>query len=1009
MAPEVRVLDAGGALVTVRARPPRPVSGLELHGELPCWPQPIAMAPAGAGWEAQLRLGPGVYEIKAREPGGAWWLDPAWRTRTRDDETNGLLVVGGTGEPVLHAPAAPWLRIADDGRVIVRAGLRGPGTLRVRSDEGGGPAVTAMACVGRDGDGADAHAWFEAALPGAGKTLEYAFVLADGRTIGDAHGAAFRVTLAELAPSLPAWWRDAVVYTVFVDRFRRAGGWDGAPGWAREVRAGGDLDGITLALPYLVDLGVTALHLTPIGVAPSAHRYDAIDPRAVDPALGGDAAFARLITAAHDRGLRVIVDVAATHVHRDAPPFQDVRARGPASPYWRWFDAQRWPFTDGPDPGYAHYQKGQWQEPLLRTDLPEVQAWIAATFASWVARGADGVRVDAAADLPLPLCAAIRAAVRAVRNDAIVFGEVVPACVDRFAPAVLDAATDFAHREGLVGWLRGAVDAPSLVAIATEQRRRGAVDGGRALGFVGTHDQPRLRTVVRDPALARLGLVAIALGARVPLVYYGDELGLAAGDDAATRAFEDSWPDRQPLIWDGDVPRDADDGGTRAIVRAALALRARETLLRDGDEAVIELDDAILIRRQRREDAIDLVLHRGDAPRSITLPAGPGSTLLLAVGEARLDGEVLHLGPRSAAVVDRRARDTEIALVAGNAAIAAHAFTEGHVVSPAYPTRLYVTVTEACNLRCQHCITDAPARTVSGRARAIKPWVLDALDDAFAHADYVAFTHGGESITAPIFPEVLRSIARARARRPGRGDIHLVSNGTLLDEDRVRALIDGGVTSLMVSLDGATASTNDRIRVLGRFDRVIANLAGAVALRQKVGADLRLGVSTVVGASNVAELPALGRLCAQLGVDWLKVEETYPATPFARHDLLAPDAPAVQGAMAALRDALAPTAIVLVDHLAPPAGCACADPASVAFRAADDFANRAVFRPCRAAWEQAAIDPDGGVHLVDYAGARLGSLLEQPLLALWNAPAALDARTAALAASPPARRRACVA
>jgi glycosidase/MoaA/NifB/PqqE/SkfB family radical SAM enzyme len=1004
MAAGVRILDEDGALVTVRARPPRPVAALALSGELPCWTQPIAMAPAGAAWEAQLRLGPGVYELKVQAPDGAWSIDPTWRTIERDGATNGVLVVGGCAEPVLHAPAAPWLVLADDGRVIVRAGLRGGGGLRVRHDDGAGPRTLAMRPMGRTGS----HTWFEAALPGAGRAVEYAFVLGDGAIVGDAGGAAFRIARAALPPPAPAWWADAVVYTVFVDRFRRAGGWPAGVGWQREVRAGGDLDGVVEALPYLVDLGVTALHLTPVCTAPSAHRYDAIDPRAVDPALGGEPAFARLIAAAHAAGVRVLVDVVATHLHRDAAPFQDVRARGPASPYWGWFDAHRWPFVDGPDPGYAHYQHGQWQEPLLRTAVPEVQAWLAETFAGWIRRGADGVRVDAAADLPLPLIARIRAAVRAVRADAIVFGEVVPACVDRFAPAAVDAATDFAHREALVGWLAGTIGAARLVEVAAEQRRRGA-SGNRTLGFVGTHDQPRLGTIVGAPGLARLGLLATALGARVPLLYYGDEADLAAAGDAAARAFEDSWPDRQPMPWrPGAAAAIAGDPETHALVRAALALRARHPILRGGDEEVAALgDDTIVIRRAQAGAAIDVVVHRGAAP--ITVPVE--GALALACGAAAIVDGLLHLGPCSAAVIDRRpaAEPVAAALLGDNAAIAAHAFAHGQAICPAYPTRLNLTVTEACNLRCQHCITDAPARTASGRARTLQPWLLDALDEAFAHAGYVAFTHGGESLAAPIFPEVLRRIARARARRPGRGDIHLATNGTLLAAERVRALIDGGVTSLMVSLDGATGATNDRIRVLGRFDRVVANLAGALALRAQLGADLRIGVSTVVTASNVAELPALARLCAELGVDWLKIEETYPATPFARAELLAPEAPAVVGALAAVKDGLASTALVLVDHLAPPTGCACADPGAAEFRAADDFANRAELRRCRAAWEQAAIDPDGGVHLVDYAGPRVGGLLDAPLLALWNAPAALDARAAALAGTALARWRACVA
>ncbi|HEU0035479.1 MAG TPA: alpha-amylase family glycosyl hydrolase [Kofleriaceae bacterium] len=978
-----RVLADGAPLVTVRATPARPVVGLELYGELPCWEQPIAMQRAGAGFEAQLRLGPGVYEIKARAPDGSWLVDPSWRTIARGDEVNGVVVVGGTDEPVLHAPASPWLRVAGDGRVTVRAALRrGAGDrLALRVDEG-------LHWMQPIGDTAS-HRWFELELAGATRALEYAFVLADGRTIGAA-GCAITVALRDVAHALPAWWHDAVVYTIFVDRFRRAGGWRGQPGWQRDDRAGGDLDGIRDALPYLADLGVTALHLTPICLAPSVHRYDAIDPVAIEPALGGEPAFARLVDAAHARGMRVIVDVATTHVDRELAPFRDVRERGPGSPYWPWFQTLRWPFFDGPDPGYRHYQKGQWQEPLLAVDHPEVQDAICGWFQTWARRGIDGVRVDAAADLPPALLARIRDTVRAVNRDAIVIGEVVPACVQRFAPGALDAATDFAAREALVGWLAGGAAATVVETYAT-QRLRGAA-GPHALGFTSTHDQPRIATVTQDPAIARLGLVAVVLGARVPLLYYGDEIGLGADRDAAARAFEDAWPDRQPMPWDAT----AWDRETLAAVTSALALRRAARVVRHGDERVEMIaEDTIVIRRALLDDVIEIVIHRGTSERAIAVDGEP--VLALAVGDARLAGDQLVLGPRSLAVLDRRA-PISVELCEHNSELADHAARYHMTDSVAYPTRLYVTVTEACNLRCQHCITDAPARTQSGRARTLQPWLLDALEPAFAHADYVAFTHGGESITAPIFPEVLRRIARARARRSRRADIHLVSNGMLLDEARVAELAELGVTSLMISLDGATPTTNDRIRVLGKLDRVVANVAAAVQLRAREQLDLRIGISTVVGRLNHHELPALGKLCLELGVDWLKVEETYPATAFARHDLLSPRAPEVTAAMAALRDVVAGRPLVLVDHLDPPAGCGCVDctddPVARAFRDADDFANRFAYRACRAAYEQVAIDPDGTVHLVDYAGAPLGSLLEQPMLALWNAPPAVQARCA---------------
>ncbi len=1028
----------------LRCRPPRPVAGLELSGELPHWSEAIALRPvAGGRFEATLDLAPGVYAYKLRAPDGGWMLD-ADNPRTiaggaggaggEGGDVDSVLVIGGTPEPVLHAPAAPWLWRRDDGRLVVRAAVRrdaaGRGAPAVRCGDGERP----MRAVAGDA----LHVGYEAELPGAARTIEYGFALPDGRLVAGADGALLRASLDALddaARRPPAWWRGAVVYTIFIDRFRRAGGaWPAGAGWAREVTCGGDLDGVREALPYLVDLGVTVLHLTPVTPAPSVHRYDAIDPRAVAPEVGGEAAWDRLIDAAHAAGLRVLADVVTTHVDRGFAPFGDVAARGPASPYWPWFRGHRWPFFAGPDPGYEHYQKGRWQEPLVALDEPAVVEWLEGTVQHWLRRGADGVRLDAAADVPLAVLARLRAAARAVRRDAIVIGEVVPSRLERWTPGALDAATDFAAQGALVGWLTGELPTAEVAAGEAARRLRRA-HGHAALAFTGTHDQARVRTRTGDAARARLGLVRVALGAAVPLLYYGDEVGLRADDaGAVAREFEDSWPDRQPMPWPAGAADVADarwDRDTHDLLRAALALRARRAVLRDGDEHVTAAgDDALIVRRAAGaaapDDAIDVVLHRGATPATVALPPGAAATVLLAHGGATLDatGEAVTLPPGALIVVDRRPpaptanadagpdADEAIALRVHNAALARAAWRDAQVLTPAFPTRLIVTVTEACNLRCAHCITDAPARTRSGRARQLPAWAIAALAEAFAHVDHVAFTHGGESVTAPRFPEVLRAIAAARAGRPGRAEVHLASNGMLLDAARLRELVDLGLTSLMISVDGATAATNDRIRVLGRIDRTLDHVAAAVALRDG-GADLRVGLSCVIGRTNVAEITALARRAALLGVDWLKLEETYPATSFARHDRLAPEDAAVRDAVAGARAALDGSRVVMVDHVDPPAGCPCqhADPATraraAAFRAADDFAHRATLAPCRSAWEQAFVDADGTVRAVDHAGPVLGSLLDAPLLALWNAPPALALRSRALAGTTAEQRASC--
>lgn len=1012
--------------VVFRFRPPRPAELVDLRGEMTHFQHVFPMTPAPGGFfEKTVRLGTGVYAYKMYG-GGDWWLDPQNdRTRSRDGARNNVVVIGGTDEPVLHAPARPFVFTTDDGRVCLRAALRkGAGhELAVRWDEGDGPRETPLAIVAEE----DEHLLFEACLPASARAVEYVFRLADGRLIGRAGGAAqaMRVARSEITPDTPEWWRDAAVYTVLLDRFRRGDGaaWSEPPGGERG-RWGGDLDGVTAALPYLADLGVTVLHLSPVALAPSAHRYDAIDPRAVDPALGGEAALARLLDAAHARGLRVVLDVAVTHVDRDFFAFRDVRERGPRSPYFGWFWIRRYPFVEGPDPGYEHYQKGQWREPLLATDVPEVIEYLAETFARWARLGADGFRVDAAADLPIATIRRIAEAARGAREDVALFGEVIPPNIHRFTADALDAATDFAVQESLYDWLWKKKVGASRVALVNARRRfdRGG-PGWTAIAFTATHDQHRLRSLTIDPRPARLAQLFVLLGAPVPMVLYGDEIGMtplpsgAPPTGTTLRDFEDVWPERAPMPWPAGKESVAStwDAETLALVKGALRLRRESRAIARGDDAYLVLapegaedaDDVLALRRTSGDEIVDVLLHGGEGTRTVALPGGApsGAEVLLSLGDAALDTArgAVRLGPYAALVVRRTPPAESVAawreLAGQSRLLAGLAFREGLTESSPLPAHLYVTVTERCNLACAHCITFAPEKTTEGRARTMEPWLVDALREPFAAAEYIAFVHGGESLVAPVFWDVLRAIEAARAGRPGRADIHLLSNGMLLDEARVRRLVGHGVTSLSVSLDGATEITNDSLRKGGRLPTILANLRRAAEIRRETGADLRIGVSTVVTAGNVEELPELGRIVADLGLDWLKVEEIFPCTPAARHAMIHGRDPRVEAAMNELYRALARTGVVIVDHRDPPGGCACearSNAALAEFRKADDFANRAPFHPCRMEWEQACIDPDGTVHPVDYSRPALGNLLSTSLLEMWNGPEIAAMRRSAL-------------
>ena len=204
------------------------------------------------------------------------------------------------------------------------------------------------------------------------------------------------------------WWRDAVVYEVYLRSFADSDG-DGV----------GDIRGLRGKLPYLADLGVDAVWVTPWYPSPMADGgYDVSDYCDIDPRFGTLADADDLLADAHARGLRVIIDLVANHTSDQHPWFRAAVAAGPGSP-----QRERYFFRDGRDDGQAppndwisafggpawtrvreaDGRPGQWylhtfapEQPDLDWEHPGVREDFDAVLRFWLDRGVDGLRVDAA-------------------------------------------------------------------------------------------------------------------------------------------------------------------------------------------------------------------------------------------------------------------------------------------------------------------------------------------------------------------------------------------------------------------------------------------------------------------------------------------------------------------------------------------------------------------------------------------------------------------------------------
>jgi alpha-glucosidase len=222
------------------------------------------------------------------------------------------------------------------------------------------------------------------------------------------------MTLESLAPAAhpardgaepAAWWRDAVVYQVYVRSFADENG-DGT----------GDLAGVRSRLPYLRDLGVDALWFNPWYPSPQADNgYDIVDYRAIAPEYGTLADAEELIAAARELGLRTIVDVVPNHVSNQHPWFQAAVAAGPGSRERSRFWFRRGRGTDGAEPpngwgsifggsAWTRLPDGEWylhlfapEQPDLNWSDDDVSREHLDVLRFWFDRGVAGVRIDSAA------------------------------------------------------------------------------------------------------------------------------------------------------------------------------------------------------------------------------------------------------------------------------------------------------------------------------------------------------------------------------------------------------------------------------------------------------------------------------------------------------------------------------------------------------------------------------------------------------------------------------------
>jgi len=373
-----------------------------------------------------------------------------------------------------------------------------------------------------------------------------------------------------------SWVDDAVFYQIFPERFRNGDpandperssldyleyvpqswqtsqwtkDWYALDPWERaksedvyasmfDRRFGGDIQGVIDQLPYLRDLGITAIWFNPVFAARSLHKYDGSSFHHIDPHFGPDPAGDRIIMArethdpatwewtaadrlflemveqAHESGIRIVLDGVWNHTGRGFFAFEDIRSQQAASPYADWYHIEAFDDPETPEDEFSYagwfgYEAlPEFADNEDGTNLQEdVKAYIMASTSRWMdpdgngdpTDGIDGWRLDVAQEVPIGFWQEWNAHVRNLNPQAYTVAEIWEPAATFIEEARFSAAMNYhAFSMPLKGFLVDGVRDADWFKHAVGERLEawGAVSAEAQLNLIDSHDTPRLASMV---------------------------------------------------------------------------------------------------------------------------------------------------------------------------------------------------------------------------------------------------------------------------------------------------------------------------------------------------------------------------------------------------------------------------------------------------------------------------------------------------------------------------------
>ncbi len=543
---------------------------------------------------------------------------------------------------------------------------------------GAGAQCTRVTCSGLKVNAAGTYVFVDVTIPRTASPGRYPFTLV---TPGGRVEVPFTVAAPLAARGrFQGFGSSDVIYLIMPDRFANGDPSNdnppASPGLVDRTKGryyhGGDLEGVRRRLPYLRELGVTAIWFNPIydntnelnrreqyDGAPITdyHGYGAVDFYAVDEHLGDLAGFRQLVDEAHRHGIRIILDMVANHTGPYHP-----WVTSPPTPTWYHGTAERhlsndwqiWTLADPySTPAVRERTLDGWFIdilPDLNQDDPETARYIIQNSLWWVGTsGIDGIRQDTWPYVPRRFWRDWMGALKREFPRLTVVGEVYdgdPTVIAFFeggrvkwdglddkVDALFDFPLHFPMRRAF-GEGRHLREVAQMLS-----RDRLYRDASSLVTFLGLHDVSRIRNE-RGATTAgiKLGFTFLLTTRGTPLIYYGDEIGMPGGGDPDNRRdFPGGWREdaRNAFEASGRTPEEQE---IRAHVQTLLRLRASRPGFRGRATQVLNAGEQTMIYR-RGETVV--ALNNDTAAVTLRIPAATGALgpdLLGVCATPRLEG-----------------------------------------------------------------------------------------------------------------------------------------------------------------------------------------------------------------------------------------------------------------------------------------------------------------------------------------------------------------------------------